>query len=109
MIDYDPTGELTADPGDVPGWDGRLRVEPDPPESSEEGPVSVREVFARIAPPVPLMAADLAAHVHDLLAARGQNPWLTDANRDSVEAAATYLLGALGVPFEAPPPDTRWV
>lgn len=46
---------------------------------------------------LPLTAADLAAFVFDLLAARGQDPVLTPETMDAAQHAAGLLLGAFNV------------
>lgn len=49
---------------------------------------------------LPLNADDLAAHVFDLLDARGQNPIKTPEAMDAARHAAAVLIGAFGVPAD---------
>lgn len=96
MIDYDPDRSLTGGTFDA-GWDGRLRVDPEPDVADEDLAARARQTMDRIAPPIPVSAPELAALAHDALASRGWSPRLDDDNRAQVEAAAGDLLTALGV------------
>ena len=103
MMQWDSVG-LTSKPEPPPGEDGPLSVQPLPVDEATEAAIqdSVKRAVARVGPHPPITAAELTAHLHDLLSARGQRPHLTDANRPDVEHAAGLLLTALGV---APAPD----
>ena len=98
MMQWDSVGR-TPDSGPRAGWDGPLSVEPSPVDATTEAEIqaSVKHAMERVGPHPRMTPAELAAHVHDLLAARGEQPHLNDDTRRSAEHAAGLLLTALGL------------